>query len=451
MRRRWNLHWTARHSPIGTRHFPRPLVTKPPPPVTARSSSREGAATTAHVIRRVLPPLWDRAATFNPMLLRLPVSLVRFIALLSFATGLVSPAVAQDEDRQGTNNLVITRATIDGANRLTLTGENFFGINGRLTPVAQLGRTTLATVGAPTASSLVAQLPTGLVGGTYLVTVTNGPGASQVDTFEITLGNVGPAGAIGPQGPAGPGGAVGPAGPAGPAGPPGVAGAQGGIGPQGSPGAKGDVGPAGPQGLSGPQGLPGIQGEPGKPGPVGPQGLQGLVGPQGNVGPAGPAGPVGPAGPKGDKGDPCTCCPDVNSVFGNAALTISPPGFGTWQVLPGQMMSINEPTPVKILVSAEGGVMTQSMAFNGVSRVGITLLLDGAPFPNASGRKVVAANTPGVQGNVAYYAITLSHALPPGPHVISVATMLDGGEPATIGGAPGNALQTQLTVLMIRP
>src|SRR5690348_3143744 len=91
--------------------------------------------------------------------MRLQSTLGLICAFASLAS--VSPVttLAQDEDRTATNNLVITRAVVDGANRVTITGENFLGNTGRRTPVASLERTPLATIGTPTSTTIVAQLP----------------------------------------------------------------------------------------------------------------------------------------------------------------------------------------------------------------------------------------------------------------------------------------------------
>jgi hypothetical protein len=435
-----------------------------------------------------------------------------------------SPALsrAQDEDRSSANSVVVLKAAVDASNRVTLTGENFFGSNGRRTPAVSLGRTALPTVGTPTATTIVAQLPAGLAAGTYLVSVANGNGAGQFDSFEVTIGAngavgapgpvgpqgatgpqgpagaVGPAGAIGPKGdngnvgPAGPAGAQGSAGPAGvpgaigPQGPQGLQGVAGDIGPRGAPGdvgpagpvglpgpvgpqgpkgdlgamgpagpvgpagplgPKGDAGPLGPVGPQGPQGFPGIEGKPGPIGPMGPAGSVGSVGPVGPMGPAGPVGPPGPMGPMGPAGTKST----VATVYGTASFTFGAP-LASWQVLPGLSMVLNEPTPFTLLVTTDGAVQTTSALDNGVSRVEIVLLLNGNPFPQAGRRKVTAANTPGVHGNLAYYAISLSHALPAGAHTISVATRNIGGDPATVGAGPGTPdMQGQLTVMVLRP
>jgi type VI secretion system Hcp family effector len=94
-------------------------------------------------------------------------------------------------------------------------------------------------------TELLAQLPAGLVPGSYHLNVASWP--SPAAAFVVTIG------AIGPEGPPGPDGPPGPPGPAGPAGPP---------GPSGSPGPPGPAGPPGPTGPAGPPGQPGEAPEP---------------------------------------------------------------------------------------------------------------------------------------------------------------------------------------------
>jgi hypothetical protein len=185
------------------------------------------------------------------------------------------------------NNLAIARAVIDeGAHRITITGDNFRRPFRR--PAVFLGGTLLQTVSASD-TQIVAEIPTGLTG-TYVLIVSNGPGADNYDSIDVTVGATGPAGPAGPMGFAGapgPQGATGATGPQGPAGP---AGAVGATGPQGPAGPAGADGAAGPQGPAGSDGAAGAQGPAGE---TGPQGEPGVAGPQGAEGPQGPAGPAG--------------------------------------------------------------------------------------------------------------------------------------------------------------
>jgi len=85
---------------------------------------------------------------------------------------------------------------------------------------------------------VVANLPGGLLGGTYRLALTNSNDATVA--FSATVGPNGPAGT---QGTIGPAGAAGPAGIQGPAGVPGVQGPAGQTGPAGPTGTPGNPGP----------------------------------------------------------------------------------------------------------------------------------------------------------------------------------------------------------------
>lgn len=233
-----------------------------------------------------------------------------------------------DDDDDHPSQLVIRKAQVDvSANRMTITGVNF----GSSVPTVKLEGVKLTLVShSPT--QIVANLPSNIQPGTYLLTVSRGNGNPKNDAFDVTIGATGaqgPAGAPGPQGPVGPAGTQGPQGVKGETGAPGAVGAQGAqgetgsqgtrgeAGPQGETGAQGPTGPMGPQGLQGPQGEQGPQGlkgdqgdtgETGAPGPAGAQGpqgergLQGEQGVQGLTGPQGPQGATGPVGPQGERG-----------------------------------------------------------------------------------------------------------------------------------------------------
>jgi len=104
--------------------------------------------------------------------------------------------------------LVIVSAKADaGAGTLIIDGSAF----GDGTPAVTLNGMPL-TVVTSTPNEILASLPSGLDPGTYLLTVSRGPATTQFDSFNLTLG------AVGPQGPAGATGATGATGPQGPPG-----------------------------------------------------------------------------------------------------------------------------------------------------------------------------------------------------------------------------------------
>jgi hypothetical protein len=195
--------------------------------------------------------------------------LVVFLFVWPFGVQGQSPRLKTASPQQ----LAITAAQVDfGAGSILISGKNLSDsavFNGLVTlSVPTKGDISLFVLGFDLAKQqLRVALPGDAIGltGTLLLSVSNGPGTIRSDTFDLSMGAVGPKG------------------------PPGATGPQG---PQGSQGAQGISGPPGPTGPQGPKGLQGPQGTPGASGPAGPAGTQG---PQGQVGPPGPQGMPGPA------------------------------------------------------------------------------------------------------------------------------------------------------------
>jgi hypothetical protein len=110
---------------------------------------------------------------------------------------------------------------------LYLAGQNF----GNAPTVTLAGLPLQILSVSPDGTLLSAQIPTPLDPGSYLLTVSRGPAATQNATFIVVVGSGSASN--------GPKGDPGPAGPAGPAGPQGATGAQGATGPQGRHGTSG--------------------------------------------------------------------------------------------------------------------------------------------------------------------------------------------------------------------
>lgn len=140
------------------------------------------------------------------------------------------PAIAGDDfkDQRPEHRLLLTSAAADlEAGQVTIQGENLAGR--RRLPEVALAGWPLEVLSASD-EVVVARLPAGVEPGTYLLTVSTGPGHTWSDAFHVAIGTVGPAGLPGPPGPSGPPGEVGPA---------------------GLPGLKGDKGDSGSPGLVG--------------------------------------------------------------------------------------------------------------------------------------------------------------------------------------------------------
>ena len=221
----------------------------------------------------------------------------RSLAAGFIATSLLSTPVVANAA------VVVTEARADPTlTTLTIRGSGFTPGRNSSTQVFLGAQLTPLAVNSLTDTTLSVSLPSGLVEGSYLLTIAQG---NQVEESWITIGVqglVGPQGEPGPQGVAGPTGAVGPQGPKGDTGAQGATGPKGDTGATGTQGPKGDTGATGPQGLKGDTGAPGAQGPKGDVGPMGPMGPTGATGPQGPKGDVGAMGPMGPQGAKGDTG-----------------------------------------------------------------------------------------------------------------------------------------------------
>lgn len=191
-----------------------------------------------------------------------PTRLLRLAALASCAaTACLAPALrAQSEPTDAAaaaarkSQLVVISAHADrGAHTLIVTGLDFGEEQPRLT----LGLDDLEVV-SHDLGQIVATLPDGFPGGSYLLIVARGDKLSDYDVFHVTLPDL-PDATAGerPEKPAAPEEKRAAAGPAGPTGPAGAAGAQGSMGPAGPAGARGPQGPAGPPGPQGPAGASG--------------------------------------------------------------------------------------------------------------------------------------------------------------------------------------------------
>ena len=169
------------------------------------------------------------------------IAAVSLLALL-FMSLVAGAAYAASGQKNPPPQLLITstEVTLSGGLPATIIikGQKFGEKTGRVT----LGSLDLQPILRWTLTEIEAALPAGLLPGTYMLTVTRGPAATQTFSVDVTIGSSGPPG---------------PAGPSGPTGPQGPAGAPGSSGPAGAPGATGPGGPAGP---SGPQGEPGTSG-----------------------------------------------------------------------------------------------------------------------------------------------------------------------------------------------
>ena len=144
-----------------------------------------------------------------------------------------------------------------GLKTVTIYGRNF-NCDDLTVTLGDYGPLTVQSCILDPDNEIIIELPLLIQAGDYLLKIQSGRSLFQSDTYNLTIG------AVGPEGP------------------------------------QGEQGPEGAQGPQGEQGATGPQGEDGAIGPQGPQGEDGAIGPQG---PQGEVGAIGPEGPMGE----CDC------------------------------------------------------------------------------------------------------------------------------------------------
>src|SRR5262249_8902753 len=106
------------------------------------------------------------------------------------------------------DHLLITAVHVDETlNTIMIMGQQFnFGPGPLVVTLGQVGNiTSQCQTPPPTAALITCTLSGGLPpAGDYLLTLSNGTGQSQNDSYALTIGAVGPTGPSGPPGPPGP-------------------------------------------------------------------------------------------------------------------------------------------------------------------------------------------------------------------------------------------------------
>lgn len=329
---------------------------------------------------------------------------------IAMSTAGAFPAFAAD--------VAIGSASVEIAtNVVTIKGINFAG-NGSRTPTRVLLGEALVPLQLWSTSDgeIRAFLPLGLAPGSYRLTVTYGPGEAQFDTFDFTLGAVGPAGDKGDKGAdglPGPPGAKGDIGPQGPKGDTGANGPKGDTGAAGAIGPKGDTGATGPKGDTGAAGAIGLKGDPGATGPKGDAGAAGATGPKGDTGPAGPQGaqgpqglqgPTGPQGPQGATG--------ASGAAGQSAKTVGP---GSHVTIPGAWVDLISTTATVTAAQADVvvgyNITLQNLSTSGCHGL-LRAVISGTPMTQTVVH--VAAQSTNSGGQL------VSRTLGPGSHLVTI-------------------------------
>ena len=164
-------------------------------------------------------------------------------------------------------------------------------------------------------------------------------------------------------------------------------------------------------------------------------------------------------GPTGATGAAGTTGQSVTTIFGSGGLAFQPSVAGFFYLSGLAPTTIAIPANAQVMVTTTGGVRSQSTVTNGYSVLDFALLIDGGT-PIVNGNEVanmtrVTASNPasGTAQGYARWSITYALSLPAGPHTFAVAAASVNaalGAAADVGGAPGTAMQGQLTVLILK-
>jgi hypothetical protein len=232
-------------------------------------------------------------------------------------------------------------------------------------------------------------------------------------------------------------------------------GSEGPMGDMGSPGTMGDKGDKGDMGDPGTMGTPGQAGSNGAPGQNGSAGLSCWdqngngtcdlamedIDEDGACDVADCAGPQGPPG-TGTAGQ------IAGSVFGTASINFAANGAET--VVPGLSQTLTVPAATNILISTNGGILTQAAAANGFSSVEVAIYIDDQPLENGGYQRIVSTNT-GAVLVPANWALSVAGALSAGSHTISVRVIgTSTGSATTVSGDNTSVLQGTLVISLIK-
>jgi len=104
-----------------------------------------------------------------------------------------------------------------------------------------------------------------------------------------------------------------------------------------------------------------------------------------------------------------------------------------------------------VYLSADGGYQCLDCSTAGTfSAADVAFFVDGDYLPQAGYKRLIATNQP-APSTPNNWSMAVTLPLSAGPHTIGVvAGGLGGGEDGRIAGSPGNVLQAQLTVLVLK-
>ncbi len=138
------------------------------------------------------------------------------------------------------------------------------------------------------------------------------------------------------------------------------------------------------------------------------------------------------------------------SVYGTAGINITSADTTIpLKIIPGLTETVNVPVNSKLLISTNGAIGTTSGVAAGYSIVDLLVYIDGNYAGQGFYKRVVAANTTGLQ-MLSNWSLTNSVVASPGNHTVDVRVFYGGGSTANVSGDNTSVLQGSLTVTVIK-
>ena len=132
--------------------------------------------------------------------------------------------------------------------------------------------------------------------------------------------------------------------------------------------------------------------------------------------------------------------------YGSSELTAN---SGTYTVLPGLTQSVNLTGNAKVIITADGGMMTSSSANNGYSTVDVVLHQDGVMLSDGGFKRVIALNGRDNDNTIENWSFSVLLSMSAGTYTWDVRSRLLDGSNATVSGDNLSVLQGSLSIVVI--
>jgi hypothetical protein len=135
--------------------------------------------------------------------------------------------------------------------------------------------------------------------------------------------------------------------------------------------------------------------------------------------------------------------------YSNAAISL--PNGGGYYYAPGFPITVNVPANSTVLITADIGGQTQSLANGGASLLDVALMVDGVIVNDGGYHRLSLVNNANMIGAFEYASFSQSFSsLSAGNHTFALVGACTGGTAVTFGGNNSSVLQGELTVTIIK-